>query len=464
MTRPFHTIFEKIPFGIKIFASFAILILVALTLIYTLTNGVIIDRFNDFNREIRLRHVQGFSRLINNVLAQQNGVQTFEGIVQQMPQGDPLGKSLVLAGPDGKIMAAADEKLIGKPVDSTYVPVAPVTFLDQTQGTLLVSPGYTESTPLESGFLNAINRTIILGGLVAAIVGLGFALWLTRQITRPLRQLATASTKISQGELEQKVEIHSPDALGQLGDAFNTMSGRLSRSERLRRDMIADIAHELRTPLTLIQGNLQAILDGIYQPTSEKIASIHEKCLLLSRLIRDLQELSLAEAGELPLDRQKTDIHRLVEHVTETIQTQFKSRKIEIAVDFPEEELIAEIDPTRISQVLLNLLSNAQRYTPEGGKVTVKGWRQDDNILMSVSDTGPGIPENDLPNVFERFWRGDASRARVSGGSGLGLAVVKQLVESHGGTIWAVSPPGQGATFTFSLPAQPLVPAEAVPV
>ncbi|MBI1729264.1 HAMP domain-containing protein [Candidatus Acetothermia bacterium] len=463
MIRPFHTLFEKIPFGIKIFGSFAILIVVALTLIYVLTNGVIIDRFNEFNKEFRLRNVQHFSRLINNVLAQQNGIQTFDLLVRQMPPDDPLGKSLVLAGPDGKIMAALDDKLIGKLADSTYVAVAPVTFLDQTQGMLLVSPGYTAPTPLESGFLNAINRTIIFGGIVAAIVGLGFALWLTRQITRPLRQLANASAKISQGELEQKVDIHSPDALGQLGDAFNTMSNKLSRSERLRRDMIADIAHELRTPLTLIQGNLQAILDGIYQPTPDKIASIHEKSLLLSHLIRDLQELSLAEAGELPLDRQKTDLHRLVGHVTETIQPQFKSRKIELLVELPAEELIAEVDPARINQVLLNLLSNAQRYTPEGGKVTVKGWSQGENILISVSDTGSGIPEKDLPNVFERFWRGDASRARVSGGSGLGLAVVKQLVEAHGGTIWAESPPGQGATFTFSLPLQPSLPAEVVP-
>ncbi len=449
-----RTWIERVPFTAKIFVAFTVIILIALTVVYFFTHEVIFARFHDLSQEIRLRNARNIARPIERLLSLQGSLSDFNLIAREVAQIDrPLGENLVLAGPDGLILAAADESLIGNSVDRrTFREIAPIRVRGPVPLMLFVSPGFDEPTPLETGFLVGINRTILFAGIFAAAVGLGIAFWLTRQIAAPLQKLAVASAKITQGELEQRVEIRSPDALGQLGDAFNTMSEKLSRSEKLRRDMIADIAHELRTPLTLVQGNLQAILDGVYQPTPEKIASIHDKSLLLSRLIRDLQELSLAEAGELPLDRQRTDFKYLVEQVTETIRPQLEARRIALELDFPEEKIEAHIDSKRISQVLLNLLSNAQRYTPEQGKITISSWLRDGSLFISVQDTGPGIPAQDLQNVFERFWRGDASRTRASGGSGLGLAVAKQWVESHGGRIWAESPPGKGAIFTFCLP------------
>jgi signal transduction histidine kinase len=219
--------------------------------------------------------------------------------------------------------------------------------------------------------------------------------------------------------------------------------------------MIADIAHELRTPLATIQGNLEALQDGVYPFTAERLEALHTKVLLLNRLIADLQKLSLAEAGELSLDREVTDLAPLLSSLQEQIQPQFAAQGVtlDLHVSGP---LGVEIDRQRIEEVLLNLLSNALRYTERGGRVTLSAMPHGKEVHVSVADTGPGISEADLPRVFDRFYRGDRSRSRASGGVGLGLAISKRLVELHGGKIWAESAIGQGATFTFSLPASQL--------
>jgi signal transduction histidine kinase len=291
-----------------------------------------------------------------------------------------------------------------------------------------------------------------LAGLAAAIVAVLMGALFVRRLIRPLRNLTAATLQIAGGDLEQRVHIRSHDEFGQLGQAFNTMTEKLARSEKLRRDMIADIAHELRTPLTVIQGDLQAIIEGLYEPTPELLSSIHEESLRLNRLIHDLRELSLAEAGELPLEIRPTDLRELVRSAATTIRPKLEAKGISLLVELPPQPLEAEIDPDRIGQVLANLLSNAERHTPEGGRITLRLSRQDGEAWVSVSDTGPGVAEEDLPYLFERFWRGDKSRARTSGGTGLGLAIAKQLIEAHGGRIWAESQPDEGATFTFSLP------------
>jgi len=246
------------------------------------------------------------------------------------------------------------------------------------------------------------------------------------------------------------VKLKSRDEIGQLGESFNHMIEGLRRSEEVRQTMTADIAHELRTPVTIIQGTLEALLDGVYEPTSETIAPIYEETLNLGRLIDDLRDLALAEAGELRLEREPVDLGAVIRQVTETAMLSSEGAPaivIEIDPTIPE----VSLDSKRIRQVFVNLLSNALRYTPSDGEVRVELSRRSNGLELSVSDTGIGIAEADLPRLFERFYRGDPARNRT-GGSGLGLAIAKQWVEAHGGRISAENCPDGGARFAVWLP------------
>jgi two-component system OmpR family sensor kinase/two-component system sensor histidine kinase BaeS len=365
---------------------------------------------------------------------------------------------LMLADEDGSVVLDPDRTHLGQQVPTRILKNAglPIAVNGRTVGWLVATSALSLFNPLEKQYISSIQRAILIAALAAAAIAFLLGGLFLRQVLAPLRNLDQAARRLAHGDLSQRVPVRARDELGRLAETFNEMAARLQRSEELRRHMIQDIAHELRTPLTVIQGNLQAILDGVFELTPETIASIHEESLLLSRLIHDLRELSLAEARELPLHKQHVDLHEIVRQATTVIQPQLEGKEIELTVELPEEPLPVEVDPQRIRQVLLNLLSNAQRYTPEGGRIAVRVERQGESVQVSVSDTGPGIPPDDLPYVFERFWRGDKSRTRSSGGTGLGLAIAKQLVEAHGGRIWAESAPGRGATFRFALSLKPI--------
>jgi signal transduction histidine kinase len=273
------------------------------------------------------------------------------------------------------------------------------------------------------------------------------------------------------------VEVESEDEIGELARTFNTMAESLARAEELRRQMVVDIAHELRTPLSIIQGNLEGMLDGVLPLDPEQVASVHEETLLLSRLVADLRLLSLAEAGQLKLERSETNLGALIRSVVDRLRPQAQAKGVALETELPASLPILSIDADRISQVIGNLVSNALRYTPAGGAVSVqcsvnsdqltvnsKQWSvsseqiADDKLitdhwlLITVTDTGSGIAPEDLPHVFDRFYRADRSRNRATGGSGIGLAIVKQLVEAHGGRVWAESELGKGSRFSFTLP------------
>jgi signal transduction histidine kinase len=231
------------------------------------------------------------------------------------------------------------------------------------------------------------------------------------------------------------------------------MAENLERDEQLRRNMIADIAHELRTPLSDLKGYLEAIRDGVVKPDPEVIRSLDEEADLLSRLVNDLQELSLAETGELKLDCQMGDIRKLLRQMVAAKQPQAAAKEVLVSADLPKKLPLVNIDSRRVGQVLLNLIDNAITHTPRGGVITVAARQSDNWLEISVEDTGEGIPAEDLPNVFERFYRVDKSRARATGGTGLGLAIAKYFVEAHKGKINVQSEPGKGSRFTFTIPA-----------
>jgi signal transduction histidine kinase len=237
----------------------------------------------------------------------------------------------------------------------------------------------------------------------------------------------------------------------EVAQAFNEMTVALGESERQRQNMVADVAHELRTPLTVVQGNLRAILDDVYDLDKAEISRLYDETRLLSRLVDDLRELALADAGQLRLNARPTDLVRVIRSTVENLAPAAEAEGLTLSARIPEGLPAVQADPDRVAQVLRNLLVNALRHTPSGGSVTVTAVPSDSAVEIAVADTGEGIAAEDLPRVFERFWRADPARART-GSTGLGLSVAQSLVEAQGGRIWAESTPGRGSTFRFTLP------------
>jgi two-component system sensor histidine kinase BaeS len=301
-------------------------------------------------------------------------------------------------------------------------------------------------------FLRAFNASLWLGGATAAAVAVLAGVWLAHRITRPLRELRDAAGRIASGDLRPHVRP-GPGEIGELAQAFNAMAARLAANERLRREFLAAVAHELRTPLSVVQANLESFLDGVTEPTPERIAALHTQCALLNRLIRDLRDLSLAEAGQLTLQRTPTDLGALCASCVESLQPWAEERGVRVELEAPE-GLMAEVDPDRIRQVVQNLLHNGIRFTPPGGAVRFRVSQiSPRRVGIEVEDEGPGIPPEDLPFVFEPFYRADRSRSRETGGSGLGLAVVRRLVEAHGGEVRAENRVPRGSRFVVELPS-----------
>jgi signal transduction histidine kinase len=322
--------------------------------------------------------------------------------------------------------------------------------------------------PAERAYLEAINGSLWLAGGLAALVAVALGLLLAHQISSPIQTLTSAARRLGAGDLDQRVPVRGRrDELGELAEAFNSMAEAVGRQEMLRRQMAADIAHELRTPLAVIQANLEAMLDGIRPLSAEEVADAHRETQLLSRLVTDLRDLSLAETGQLPLRKEFTDLSALVRTSVGRFSSRAEEKGVRLVVEAAEDSPRAEVDPDRVAQVLGNLLDNALRHTLPGGEVVVRlqPSAQRDEVRITIRDTGSGIPEEHLPNVFERFYRADRARTRTDGGSGIGLAVVRQLIEAHGGRVWAESQPGKGSTFGFVLlAAEPDTPATGRPL
>ena len=310
--------------------------------------------------------------------------------------------------------------------------------------------------PRSSLLVAAFNQSLLWSGAVAAAVGVVLMWLLSRRILSPVRTLSVAAGRVGQGDLSQRVRVAGRDEIGELGRTFNSMAGRLQQAERQRRNMMSDVAHELRTPLSNIQGYVEAIRDGLIEPTSETLESVHKQVLHLADLVEDLRVLALAEAGDLRLRIEAHAVGDVLREAVEPFRPRAQARNIELSTSVKPGLPYAAMDRTRISQVVSNLLENAIRHTPEGGAVALTAESGDPGMVrIAVSDTGEGIPPEDLPSLFDRFYRADPSRARATGGVGLGLTIARQLVEAHGGTISVRSEPGEGATFAFELPYAP---------
>lgn len=447
---------------VRLLLAFMLVAVVAVGVVAVLVNRTTTRQFEIYVSQGKMQRAERLAPSFAAYYAQSGG---WEGVAEwmtELPQGQQGGRGrgqgggssterLIVADPTGRVIADSQGELVGERLSDTELEIGvPLAVAGQQVGTLLVAAeGQVRESP-ESEFLRQVNRSLLWAGLAAGLVALLLGLLLARQLTAPLRALTDAVHRLAGGDVPQ-VEVRGQDEIAELGQAFNQMARSLARQEELRRNLMADIAHELRTPLTVIRGDLEAFLDGVFEPTPEALASLQEETLLLARLVDDLRALAQAEAGQLKLALEPTDVAELLGGIVESFDLQAEAQGQSLILDLPPELPQIEADPVRVRQVVANLVSNALGHAPESGRVVVAGAPRPDGVQISVADDGPGIAPEELPHVFDRFWRGGKPRVE---GSGLGLAIARELVRAHGGRIWVESELGKGTTFCFTLPLE----------
>jgi signal transduction histidine kinase len=331
----------------------------------------------------------------------------------------------------------------------------PIEVDQQTIGFLLVSGQPRDIlSPAGERFLGQVNQALMLGAGVAIIVAIVLAALLAGQLTGALRQLTAAARSLAAGGLGHQVDLSSGDEVGELANAFNQMSRELASAENLRRQMSADIAHELRTPLSLILGQSEAMLDEVMPADEENLQLLHREAQRLNRIVEDLRTLSMADAGELSMQLRLLAPIELASRLVKARQAVAASRQISLETELPVDAPQIEGDSDRLEQALGNLLDNAMRFTPVGGRVVLALQVENDGLRFMVEDEGPGIDAEDLPHIFDRFYRSDKARSRQQGGSGLGLAIARSIARAHGGNLTASNRAEGGARFSLQLPTR----------
>jgi signal transduction histidine kinase len=460
----------------KLWGSLFLIVVVTVGLMVFLTNRSTTREFHQYVLSSNMMYTEVVGENIGQFYAQQHDWEGIQDLLasQLLSQNDRL----VVADGTGTIVGDTKDALLGENAEKLGLENGiPVTVSGQTVGTLYYlcsgpgsgmgrmqgrgCPGSMVLSTGEQDFLDRVTGYLWIAGVIAVAAALLLGLLLTRQITTPVRALTEGARNIAKGDLGYRLNIKAKDEIGELANSFNAMAASLDAAEQSRRRLNADIAHELRTPLTVIEGTVDGILDGVFEADREHLDSIKEQTALLSRLTHDLRDLSLAESGQLKLERVPLDIIDLVQR--KLIRYEVKAREKEISLKFSASSDIPTVDGDRlrIEQVISNLLENAIRYTPDGGSITasIQTVKNDpahnigqESVIISFTDTGKGIPPEYLPHVYERFYRIDTSRSRSEGGVGLGLAIVKQIILAHGGQVWAESKPGKGSTFFIALP------------
>jgi signal transduction histidine kinase len=388
------------------------------------------------------------------------------GTLQRLPDG----VTLVRMDSEGRILSQADPPQplpvfrdlmvhVGTNGHYEYAVVPVIRGAQVTEVIYAVQPAPGRGLVARVGetfqFLADFWWQFLLAGALASGVALIVARWLARGMTQPLRDMAQAAHQMETGDYTRRVHTNSRDEVGQLATAFNRMSAELGNLERSRRDLVANVSHELKTPIAAIRAHLENLMDGVEQPDPGTLHVMLSQTERLSRLIEQLLELSRLESGEVPLRREDVPLAPLVSQVLSEIEVARSDHGVAVESDVPDDLPPVDADRERVHQVLFNLLDNALRFTPKGGAVTVSAQRQNGSVRVRVADTGVGIPPEHLPRLFERFYRADPARSREDGGTGIGLAIARSVVEAHGGHINAESELGKGSVFTFDLPVAP---------
>ncbi|MDE2860693.1 MAG: ATP-binding protein [Chloroflexota bacterium] len=440
----------------RLIAAFALVLALALASVSIYVGVTANQAAEHFDREVEEARAERIGQMITKYYAATKGWGGLQAAVEQASSlygvrvhvKDADGRTIADSHGEGSGLSLAD--LDGKhrnmPLLSSGRIVGSVAMIQD------IAPLEVEE-PKVSILASALNRSLLWTGLAAMAGGVLIVSLLSRRVLAPARDLSAAATRLGAGDLSQRVEVRGLDEIANLGRTFNSMAQDLERAEQQRRSLMADVAHELRTPVSNIQGYLEAVRDGLMQPSTYTIDTIHQQVLHLTHLIEDLRLLALAEAGALQLDRMPDSLEEVLRRSMEAVRPRAEARGIALAMWAAPGLPLVEMDRTRIAQVVGNLLENAITHTPEGGSVTVLAEASGGAaVRVTVADTGPGMSAADAGRVFERFYRVDPSRARSTGGAGLGLTIARQLVEAHGGTIHVESEEGAGSRFVFELP------------
>lgn len=316
-------------------------------------------------------------------------------------------------------------------------------------GTAVVRLPQSGLLPQDQAFRSSVNRLLLIGGVMAGVFALGLGVILARRAVQPARELTAAARAAAEGDRSSRMAAGSSDEFGDMARAFNRMAETIEEEDRLRRAFSADVAHELRTPLMILRSQIEGMQDGMVRSDAGALSSLHEETLRMGRLVTDLEALASAEAAGFSLTPTPTDLGALAGDAAKEFAGLAEARGVELRTSL--EAVVAPVDDTRMRQVIANLLSNALKFTPTGGAVTLAVTKDRDQAVISVGDTGLGIPAEELPLVFDRFFRGKAARA---GGSGIGLTVARELVRAHGGELVVSTPPQGGALFEARIPSQ----------
>lgn len=365
---------------------------------------------------------------------------------------------LRLAGSDGTVIvdtSVDSVESLTQLSNSDIQKAIPLKVNSETVGYLLAESSINFSVDDESFLVNRLSKAAFSAGIIAAAFSLLLAFLLAYNLMRPVRELTQAARGLGEGNLSTRVKVHGSDELALLGRTFNQMAASLQQAQESRKAMTADIAHELRNPLAVQRANLEALQDGVIPLSSENFDVVLKQNLLLTQMVEDLRTLALADIGQLELESLPTDLNQLLERVVEAYQPNARDRQITLSYELLDptvQSVILSVDPIRIEQILNNLLTNAMRFTPAGGRILVSMSSEETRINVSVQDSGPGISTEALPHVFDRFYRADRSRSRSEGGSGLGLTIARYLAEAHRGSLTVSNHPGGGAIFTLILP------------
>jgi signal transduction histidine kinase len=442
---------RQLSFGAKLLTAF-ILIIALTTLAGYFFMSLSVDRaFSDFTAGRYSQQDRVTFNLFRLLYIQ---VGSMDAVLESLAQQQP-GLPAVIANPDGIVAYTPDlgQIQVGRRLDRDLLALG-MTFEtpNGAQWTFLPTR-FLVGLELEEGYLQRSRRSLWLAGLTASVVAMLLAFLLIRQLTGPLRKLDQAARRVAAGKFDERVDIRSVDELGRLASSFNEMAASLETSEQVKKRLIADVSHELRTPITAVRTTLEALRDGLMPPTQETLTALHDKILLTTRLVQDLHQLALADAGRLSIQLGRCSIEHIIDTILETIGVQLEDETITVLREIETGLPWIEADAQRIEQVLLNLLSNAMRHTPKGGTIIVRAVRGGGHIQVSICDSGPGLSDLDLRHVFDRFYRADEARSGQDTGAGLGLSIAKALIEAHGGRIWAENAPTQGACFTFTLPS-----------
>ncbi|WP_426454383.1 sensor histidine kinase [Paenibacillus sp. S-38] len=437
--------------GDKLFGAMAVLVLFVTAGYFGATQGYLKNRFEDYFKE------KTTERFETHYKEHQHSWEGIEGIrtSYEGERRSPDQREIALLSPDGSLLfhsgAGDPGSLIRTGKRNT------VMINGATVGTIYVDRWETaEDDRIKKYILDSMRTSALRVPFVTGFLALLLGLWLTKKITQPLNRLIPAIHQIAAGELPLRIAVTTKDEFGKVTESFNHMAQQLFRAEEVRKNLTADVAHELRTPLSIIHCHMEMIQEGGRDIPPETLLPIQDEVIRLSKLVDDLHQLTLAEAGRLRLDRSPTDLVPLLDRILDMLKPEAEERHIEMIRSYPEQPLHALVDANRMTQVFYNLLVNAMRYTPSGGKISIRVTERSHEksryVSVTIEDSGVGIEAERLPFLFDRFYRVEESRSRHTGGMGLGLAIAKEFVEAHQGVISVQSEVHRGTRFTVQLP------------